>query len=59
MVCGEVTQDEYCEPVIKSHTRLFDLDTYKILQSFLASKIDRLTIQRLTQEQLQNFMHAN
>lgn len=52
-VLGEVTQEEYCEPILEPQTRHFDLDTYKILQSFLASKLDRLRIQKLTLEQLQ------
>ena len=51
-VLGEVTQEEYCEPVLHARPRHFDLDTYKILQSFLASKLDRLRIQRMTPEQL-------
>lgn len=51
-VLGEVTQEEYCDPVLEARPRHFDLDTYKILQSFLASKIDRLRIQRMTAEQL-------
>ncbi len=51
-VLGELTQQEYCAPVLESRPRHFDLDTYKILQSFLASKLDRLRIQHMTPEQL-------
>ena len=51
-VLGELTQQEYCEPVLEARPRHFDLDTYKILQSFLASKFDRLRIQKMTPEQL-------
>ena len=51
-VLGELKQEEYCEPVLESRPRHFDLDTYKILQSFLASKLDRLRIQKMTPEQL-------
>ncbi|MBC7707855.1 GIY-YIG nuclease family protein [Polaromonas sp.] len=52
-VLGELTQEEYCEPVLEARPRHFDLDTYKILQAFLASKIDKLRIQKMTAEQLQ------
>ena len=45
-VLGEVTQQEYCEPVLALRSRHFDLDTYKILQTFLGSKLDKLRIQQ-------------
>ena len=51
-VLGEIVQEEYCEPVFKPGAKHFDLDTYKILQSFLASKLDRIIIQHMTSEQL-------
>lgn len=51
-ILGELVQEEYCEPTLQSRPRHFDLDTYKILQTFLTSKLDRLHIQRLTNEQL-------
>lgn len=54
-VLAEVSQDEYCEPSIQSRGRTFDLDTYKILQAFLAAKIHKLIIQPLSTEQLQQF----
>jgi DNA polymerase-3 subunit epsilon len=53
-VLGEVTQEAFCEPVIRTQSRLFDLDTYKILQSFISSKLDKLIIQTLSGEQLRN-----
>ncbi len=52
-VVGEVSQDAYCEPVVTAQTKHFDLDTYKILQSFMAAKLDKLKIQRIDFEQLQ------
>jgi DNA polymerase-3 subunit epsilon len=51
-VVAEVTQAEYCEPQIVARSRAFDLDTYKILQSFLPTKLARLKIQPLTHKQL-------
>lgn len=50
---GEVTYEEYCEPVLQSLPEVFDLDTYKILQTFLTTKAGKLQIRVLTPEQLQ------
>jgi DNA polymerase-3 subunit epsilon len=55
-VLGEVTQEPYCEPVLESRTKVFDLDTYKILQSFLTSKMSKLKVQQLTSVQLQSLL---
>lgn len=49
-VIAEVTQQEYCEPVITHYPKLFDLDTYKILQSHLKTKINQLSISPITLE---------
>ncbi|MDB5181943.1 MAG: polC [Candidatus Saccharibacteria bacterium] len=54
-VIAEVSQDEYCEPEIKTRRGTFDLDTYKILQSFLETKLHKLRVQPLSREQLQQF----
>ncbi len=54
-VVAEVSQDEYCEPVVQERGKSFDLDTYKILQSFLATKLNKLRIQPLSSQQLQQF----
>lgn len=51
-VMAEITQDEFCEPVVTTQTKHFDLDTYKILQIFLATKLDKLKIQKIDLEQL-------
>lgn len=54
-VIAEVSQEEYCEPEIRTRRGTFDLDTYKILQSFLQTKLHKLSIQKLTSDQLQQF----
>ena len=58
-VIGEVRQEEYCEPDIKSlklaEGKTFDLDTYKILQGFLTAKLHKLVVQPLTAAQLQQY----
>jgi DNA polymerase III subunit epsilon len=51
-VIGTVTQEPYCEPVMATRRKLFDLDTYKILQTFLGQKLSKVTVQPLTREQL-------
>jgi DNA polymerase III subunit epsilon len=54
-VVAEVSQDEFCEPEVRTHRKTFDLDTYRILQSFLDTKLDKLRIQPLSTQQLQQF----
>jgi DNA polymerase-3 subunit epsilon len=51
-VIGTVTQEPYCEPVMSTRRKLFDLDTYKILQSYLGQKLSKVTVRPLTREQL-------
>jgi DNA polymerase III subunit epsilon len=52
-VLGEVQQEEYCEPVLKSKAKHFDLDTYKILQSFMATQTGKFVVKPLGSQQLQ------
>lgn len=47
-VIGELKQEPYCDPVLEQHGRQFDLDTYKILQQFLLTKLDKLRVQPLS-----------
>lgn len=54
-VIAEVSQDTDCEPQITTHRKTFDLDTYKILQEFLFTKMHKLKIQPLSGQQLQQF----
>lgn len=51
-VIGELTQEAYCEPVVTTSEKSFDLDTYKILQSHLAHKMKQLTIKPLDAQAL-------
>jgi DNA polymerase-3 subunit epsilon len=53
-VIAEVHQDEFCEPEIKTRRKSFDLDTYKILQSFLETKRHKLQIQPLSEQHMQS-----
>jgi DNA polymerase-3 subunit epsilon len=54
-VVAEVQQEAYCEPEVRRHRKSFDLDTYKILQSFLETKLDKLHVQPLSTQQLLQF----
>jgi DNA polymerase-3 subunit epsilon len=51
-VVGHINQEEDCEPVISTRTKVFDLDTYKILQTFLITKASKLYIKQLSVSQL-------
>lgn len=51
-VLGEISQEPYCEPTLKLNEKAFDLDTYKILQSFLTTKSNQLKIMPIGLEQL-------
>jgi len=51
-VLAEIDQQEHCDPVVRLHDKAFDLDTYRILTSFLGSKIDRLWLKPFPVEQL-------
>lgn len=53
-VLGELTQEPHCAPVLSARPKVFDLDTYKILQSYLTSKLHTLHIQPLSKDQLQS-----
>ncbi|HSH55883.1 MAG TPA: exonuclease domain-containing protein [Candidatus Limnocylindrales bacterium] len=54
-VVAEVRQDADCEPQVHERGKVFDLDTYKILQQFLTHKLNKLRIQPLNTAQLQKF----
>ena len=54
-VVGRVTQEPYCEPVVTQSHQSFDLDTYKILHSYLTNKVRQLTIRTLDQNALLQF----
>lgn len=51
-VIGKVTQEADCEPVIERKQHGFDLDTYRILKSYLAAKRDNIKISILTPQQV-------
>lgn len=52
-VLGEVTQEEYCDPVLETRDKHFDLDTYKILHTFLTTKLNKLSIKKISVAQLE------
>lgn len=52
-VIANITQEPECEPVVSYQDKMFDIDTYKILRSFLAAKMHKLTIKPISLYQLQ------
>jgi DNA polymerase III subunit epsilon len=57
-VLGEMTQEQDCEPVVTTEAKQFDLDTYKILESFISTKLNKLSIKPLQRDQLQALLNA-
>jgi DNA polymerase III subunit epsilon len=51
-VVAEITQAEGCDPEIVERPRTFDLDTYKILRSFITTKLETLTIRPISLNQI-------
>ena len=54
-VLAQIEQEAYCEPRVKPIRQAFDLDTYKILRSFMLDKAARLKVRPLSDEQLMHF----
>lgn len=55
-VLGQIDQQADCEQVFQAGNSAFDLDTYKILQSFLALKLNKLRVTLLPHEALQQLL---
>ena len=51
-VIANIVQEPECSPMVKYQDKMFDIDTYKILRSFLAGKMHKLTIKPITLAQL-------
>jgi DNA polymerase-3 subunit epsilon len=47
-VIADITQQPDCDPVINFENSMFDLDTYKILRSYLVSKSHKLVIKPIS-----------
>lgn len=54
-VIAEFSQDEDCDPIITTGQRLFDLDTYKIIRTYIAQKSKQLLIQPISHDELAQF----
>lgn len=52
-ILAQIDQEPYCEPTVTRTDSVFDLDTYKILQSHLTYKLKQLTIKPLDAQALQ------
>lgn len=56
---AEISQDEACDPVITHLPRLFDMDAYKIIRSYLGRKLQQLTIKPVSPQMLQQWNMAS
>lgn len=54
-VLGEIRQEPYCDPVVSQNQMTFDLDTYKILQSFISNKLNNIDIKAMPDSTLARF----
>jgi DNA polymerase-3 subunit epsilon len=52
-VVAHIQAEPDCEPVIRLQDKMFDIDTYKILRSYLSSKPHKLTVRPFALEKLQ------
>lgn len=57
-VVADIKAEPDCEPVVKFQDKMFDIDTYKILRSYLASKPHKLSIRPFAMESLQPLVSA-
>ena len=55
-VIGRLRQDPDCEPTVERQAFAFDLDTYKILSAYLATKLNNLSVQMLSPQQLKTLL---
>jgi DNA polymerase-3 subunit epsilon len=46
-IIADIEQEPQCEPVVKLQDKMFDIDTYKILRSYLSNKAHKLKINPL------------
>ncbi len=51
-VVASLSEEIEGQPLVKFQEKMFDIDTYKILRSFLASKVHKLTIKPISLQQL-------
>lgn len=52
-VIGEINSDEGCEPHYKPWQYVFDIDTYRIIRSYLANKSSALKLQPISRTELE------
>lgn len=51
-VVANIEKQEFCEPQINFQEKMFDIDTYKILRSYLASKMHKVKVKPISLGQL-------
>lgn len=58
-IVADVKQEPECEPVVSFREKVFDVDTYKILRSYLLNKPHGLQIRPIKLEQLYNLAFSS
>jgi DNA polymerase-3 subunit epsilon len=57
-VVADIKAEPDCEPVVRFQDKMFDIDTYKILRSYIMSKPHKLSIRPFALENLQSLAGA-
>jgi DNA polymerase III subunit epsilon len=52
-VIADISQPDNCSPSVNFHSRIFDIDNYKIIKSFIDNKRHQLNIQPISSTKLQ------
>jgi hypothetical protein len=55
-VVADISAEPDCEPQVKFQDKMFDIDTYKILRTFLASKAHKLSIRPISMESINSLV---
>lgn len=57
-VVAQISVEPECQPQIKFQTKMFDLDTYKILRSYLRAKPHKLSVRPFSRDNLYSLANA-
>jgi DNA polymerase-3 subunit epsilon len=55
-VVADISAEPDCEPQVKFQDKMFDIDTYKILRTFLALKAHKLSIRPISMESINSLV---
>lgn len=55
-VVADIIQEEECSPVVSFYDRAFDIDTYKILRSYMRDKLHNLSVTPISRSHLSSLV---